>query len=44
MIRGVHTMLYTSEPENLRAFLGDELGLPATDVGGGWLIFEKRKR
>jgi catechol 2,3-dioxygenase-like lactoylglutathione lyase family enzyme len=39
MIRGVHTMFYTSEPEALRAFLRDKLGFPATDVGGGWLIF-----
>ncbi len=40
MIRGVHTMFYTSEPEELRAFLRDKLGLPATDVGDGWLIFQ----
>jgi catechol 2,3-dioxygenase-like lactoylglutathione lyase family enzyme len=40
MIRGVHTMFYTSEPEALRAFLRDKLGLPCTDVGGGWLIFD----
>ena len=40
MIRGVHTMFYTSEPDALRAFLRDNLGLPATDVGGGWLIFD----
>src|SRR4051795_294771 len=40
MIRGVHTMLYTSEPEALRAFLRDKLGFPAHDVGGGWLIFD----
>jgi len=39
MIRGVHTMFYTSEPEALRTFLRDKLGLPATDVGDGWLIF-----
>lgn len=39
MITGVHTMFYTSEPEALRAFLRDTLGLPHTDVGGGWLIF-----
>jgi predicted enzyme related to lactoylglutathione lyase len=32
-------MFYTSEPEALRAFLRDKLGLPATDVGRGWLIF-----
>ena len=40
MIRGVHTMFYTSEPEALRAFLRDVFELPATDVGGGWLIFD----
>ena len=39
MIRGVHTMFYTSQPEALRAFLRDKLGFPATDVGDGWLIF-----
>jgi predicted enzyme related to lactoylglutathione lyase len=33
-------MFYTSEPEALRAFLRDKLHLPATDVGGGWLIFD----
>ena len=40
MIRGVHTMFYSSEPEALRAFLRDKLGFPHTDVGGGWLIFD----
>jgi catechol 2,3-dioxygenase-like lactoylglutathione lyase family enzyme len=40
MIRGVHTMLYTSEPESLRAFIREKLDLPAYDVGGGWLIFD----
>ncbi|HZL90998.1 MAG TPA: VOC family protein, partial [Pirellulaceae bacterium] len=39
MIRGVHTMFYSSQPEELRAFLRDKLGFPCTDVGGGWLIF-----
>jgi catechol 2,3-dioxygenase-like lactoylglutathione lyase family enzyme len=40
MIRGAHTMFYSSEPEALRAFLRDKLGFAATDVGGGWLIFD----
>lgn len=40
MIRGVHTMFYTSEPEALRAFLRDKLGLRGADVGDGWLIFD----
>ena len=40
MIRGVHTMFYSSQPEALRAVLRDVLKLPFTDVGGGWLIFD----
>src|SRR5205085_7913421 len=40
MIRGVHTMFYSSEAEALREFLRDKLGFAATDVGGGWLIFD----
>ncbi len=40
MIRGVHTMFYSAEPEALRAFLRDKLGFPHTDVGDGWLIFD----
>src|SRR5437879_510648 len=39
MIRGVHTMFYSSKPEELRAFLRDKLRFPAVDVGDGWLIF-----
>jgi catechol 2,3-dioxygenase-like lactoylglutathione lyase family enzyme len=33
-------MFYTSEAAALRAFLKDKLGLKATDVGEGWLIFD----
>lgn len=40
MIRGVHTMFYSSQAGELRAFPRDKLGFPATDVGGGWLIFD----
>ena len=40
MIRGVHTMFYSSEPEAFRAFLRDKLKFPYTDVGQGWLIFD----
>src|SRR5947207_926039 len=40
MIRGVHTMFYSSDVEAARAFLRDKLGFPYTDVGEGWLIFE----
>lgn len=40
MIRGMHAMFYSSEAEALRAFIRDKLGLPGTDVGEGWLIFD----
>ncbi|HEY3130038.1 MAG TPA: VOC family protein [Acidobacteriota bacterium] len=40
MIKGVHTMFYTSKPEELRAFIRDKLRFPASDVGEGWLIFD----
>jgi predicted enzyme related to lactoylglutathione lyase len=40
MIKGMHAMFYCGEAEALRAFLRDQLGLKATDVGGGWLIFD----
>jgi catechol 2,3-dioxygenase-like lactoylglutathione lyase family enzyme len=40
MIRGVHTMFYSSEPEAFRMFLRDKLGFKAADIGDGWLIFD----
>jgi len=40
MIRGVHTMFYSSQANELRAFIRDKLGWAYTDVGDGWLIFE----
>ena len=41
MIRGVHAIFYSSEPEELRAFIRDKLGFSSfTDVGDGWLIFD----
>jgi len=40
MIKGVHAMFYSSQAEELRAFLRDKLDLPFTDVGEGWLIFD----
>jgi len=40
MIRGVHTMFYSSQAAELRAFLRDKLGFSGTDVGDGWLIFD----
>src|SRR5579862_7302738 len=40
MIKGVHTMFYSSEADKLRAFIRDKLQFKYTDVGGGWLIFD----
>ncbi|HET9746042.1 MAG TPA: VOC family protein [Chitinophagaceae bacterium] len=40
MIKGVHTMFYSSDATGLREFLRDKLGFKATDAGGGWLIFQ----
>ena len=39
MIRGVHALFYTTDPESARAYLRDKLGLPSYDTGGGWLMF-----
>ena len=40
MIRGVHTMFYSSQAGELRTFIRDVLGFTFTDVGEGWLIFD----
>ena len=38
-ITGVHALIYTSEPEAVRAVLRDVLGWSHVDAGDGWLIF-----
>jgi catechol 2,3-dioxygenase-like lactoylglutathione lyase family enzyme len=40
MIKGIHAMFHSADPAATRAFLRDILGLPFTDVGEGWLIFD----
>jgi len=39
MITGAHAVIYSSEPDQTRAFLLDVLGFRAVDAGGGWLVF-----
>lgn len=39
MITGAHVLVYTTEPEAMRAFFRDVLELPHVDAGDGWLIF-----
>lgn len=38
-IIGIHTLLYTTEPEALRATLRDVFEWEHVDAGDGWLIF-----
>lgn len=38
-IIGAHALLYSSEPEALRAVLRDVFGFRHVDAGDGWLIF-----
>ena len=38
-ITGAHMLLYTSEPDALRATLRDVFGWSHVDAGDGWLIF-----
>ena len=40
MIKGLHGLFYTPQPDELRAFIRDKLQLPYTDTGGDWLIFD----
>jgi predicted enzyme related to lactoylglutathione lyase len=39
VITGVHAIIFTKAPEQVRAFVHDVLGFPSVDAGGGWLIF-----
>jgi hypothetical protein len=39
MISGAHVVIYSTKPDDDRAFLRDVLKLPNVDAGGGWLIF-----
>lgn len=39
MISGVHAVLFSKEPEALRAFFAEVLERPSVDAGEGWLIF-----
>jgi len=39
MLIGAHALIYTSQPEPVRAFFRDVLRWPSVDAGEGWLIF-----
>ena len=40
MIRGIHGLLYSSDPEATRSFLRSKLRLSGGDIGGGWWMFD----
>jgi hypothetical protein len=40
MIRGLHGLFYSSDPDATRAFFRDKVKLPGSDIGGGWWIFD----
>src|SRR6201985_3010297 len=39
MITGAHAIIPPEDPDGVRAFFADVLGMPSVDAGGGWLIF-----
>src|SRR5687768_7739653 len=40
MIRGIHGLFYSSDPEATRLFFKEKVRLPGTDIGEGWWIFD----
>jgi catechol 2,3-dioxygenase-like lactoylglutathione lyase family enzyme len=40
MIRGIHGLFYSSDPDATRAFFRDKVRLPGHDIGQGWWIFD----
>lgn len=43
MIRGIHGLLYSSDPEATRRFFREVVKLPGSDIGDGWWIFDFRE-
>ncbi|MFL5318438.1 MAG: VOC family protein [Myxococcaceae bacterium] len=40
MIRGIHGLLYSSDPDATRDFFKEKVQLPGSDIGEGWWIFD----
>jgi len=40
MIKGIHGLFYSSDPDATRAFFRDQVKLPGSDIGEGWWIFD----
>lgn len=39
MVNGMHALIYTTKPDEMRAFFTDVLRFQHVDAGRGWLIF-----
>jgi catechol 2,3-dioxygenase-like lactoylglutathione lyase family enzyme len=39
VITGAHVIIFTPDPQGVREFFRDVLGLASVDAGAGWLIF-----
>jgi predicted enzyme related to lactoylglutathione lyase len=39
VITGCHTLIYSKQADQVRAFFRDVLDMKSVDAGGGWLIF-----
>ena len=40
MIRGIHGLFYSSDPDATRNFFRDQVKLPGSDIGEGWWIYD----
>jgi catechol 2,3-dioxygenase-like lactoylglutathione lyase family enzyme len=40
MIRGIHGLFYSSDPDATRTFFREQVKLPGSDIGEGWWIFD----
>lgn len=40
MIRGIHGLVFSSDPDATRKFFRETMELPGSDIGEGWWIFD----
>jgi predicted enzyme related to lactoylglutathione lyase len=40
MIKGIHGLFYSSDPDATRKFFREQVQLPGSDIGQGWWIFD----
>jgi len=42
MIRGIHGLFYSSDPDATRAFFKEKVKLPGSDIGEGWWMRRRK--